>query len=173
MDRWLHEPARDTSFRGALYGPSRSRPTDRPAEGTARCRPYCGGDRPAAQCRGLPLTAARALFNAATVRSMLSRQGLTRRPHRDAAIDAGFHKSNEWWLEELALELKMPSATLLGWCRKGWVHVRKVTLAYRRFIIRADAKELDRLRRLQKYQRRGLHVPYPSELTTPMPRTDR
>ena len=43
-------------------------------------------------------------FNAGTVRSMLSRQGLTRRPHRDAAIDAGFHKPNEWWLEALALE---------------------------------------------------------------------
>jgi hypothetical protein len=111
-------------------------------------------------------------FNAGIVRSMLSRQGLTRRPHRDAAIDAGFHKPNEWWLEELALEVKMPSATLRGWCRKGWVHVRKVTLAYRRFIIWADADELDRLRRLQKYQRRGLHVPYPSELTTPKPRTD-
>jgi DNA invertase Pin-like site-specific DNA recombinase len=111
-------------------------------------------------------------FNAGTVRSMLSRQGLTRRPRRDAAIDAGFHKPNEWWLEELALELKMPSATLRGWCRKGWVHVRKVTLAYRRFIIWADAKELDRMRRLQKYHRRGLHVPYPSELTTPNPRTE-
>lgn len=74
---------------------------------------------------------------------MLFRQGLTRRPHRDAAIDAGFHKPNEWWLEELALERKMPSATLRGWCRKGWVHVRKVTLAYRRFIIWADAEELE------------------------------
>jgi hypothetical protein len=65
-------------------------------------------------------------FNAGTVRSMLSRQGLTRRPHRDAAIDAGFHKPNEWWLEELALKLEIPSQTLRGWCRKGWVHVRKV-----------------------------------------------
>ncbi len=112
-------------------------------------------------------------FNAGMVRLMLSRQGLTRRPHRDAAIDAGFHKPNEWWLEELALDLKMPSATLRSWCRKGWVHVRKVTLAYRRFIIWADAAELDRLRRLHKYRRRAPHVPYPSELTTPKPRTDR
>ncbi len=102
---------------------------------------------------------------------MLSRQGLTRRPHRDAAIDAGFHKPNEWWLEELALELKMPSATLRGWCRKGWVRVRKVTLAYRRFIIWADTEELDRLRRLQKYDRRAPHIPYPSDLTTPKRRT--
>lgn len=112
-------------------------------------------------------------FNAGTVRSMLSRQGLTKRPHRDAAIDAGFHKPNEWWLEELALELKMPSATLRGWCRKGWVHVRKVTLAYRRFIIWADAEELGRLRRLHKHRRGAPGVPYPSELTTPKPRSDR
>ena len=112
-------------------------------------------------------------FSAGTVRSMLSRQGFTRRPHRDAAIDAGFHKPNEWWLEELALELKMPSATLRGWCRKGWVHVRKVTLAYRRFIIWADAEELARLRRLHKHRRGAPGVPYPSALTTPNPRTNR
>jgi DNA-binding transcriptional MerR regulator len=112
-------------------------------------------------------------FNAGTVRSMLSRQGLTRRPHRDAAIDAGFHKPNEWWLEELALELEIPSQTLRGWCRKGWVHVRKVTLAYRRFIIWADADELARLRRLHRHRRGAPGVPYPSELTTPKPRTDR
>ena len=111
-------------------------------------------------------------FNAGIVRSMLSRHGLTRRPRRDAAIDAGFHKPNEWWLEELALELKMPSPTLRGWCRKGWVHVRKVTLAYRRFIIWADANELDRLRRLHKHHRGAPGVPYPSELTTPNPRAD-
>jgi hypothetical protein len=112
------------------------------------------------------------LFQAGMVRSMLSRNGLTKRPHRDAAIDAGFHKPNEWWLEELAWELRMRSQTLRGWCRKGWVHVRKVTLAYRRFVIWADADELARLRRLHKYHRRAPHVPYPSELTTPNPRTD-
>jgi DNA-binding transcriptional MerR regulator len=112
-------------------------------------------------------------FNAGTVRSMLSRQGLTRRPHRDAAIDAGFHKPNEWWLEELALKLEIPSQTLRGWCRKGWVHVRKVTLAYRRFIIWADAEELARLRRLHRHRRGAPGVPYPSALTTPNPRTDR
>jgi DNA-binding transcriptional MerR regulator len=113
------------------------------------------------------------VFNAATVRSMLSRQGLTRRPHRDAAIDAGFHKPNEWWLEELALQLKMPSATLRGWCRRGWVHVRKVTLAYRRFVIWTDADELARLRRLHRHRRGAPGVPYPSALITPKPRTDR
>ncbi len=111
-------------------------------------------------------------FNAGLVRSILSRHGFTRRPHRDAAIDAGFHKPDEWWLEELAWELKIPSQTLRGWCRKGWVHVRKVTLAYRRFIIWADADELDRLRRLHVCRRRAPHVPYPSELTTPKRRTD-
>lgn len=125
---------------------------------------------------GLPVTCVwkgkKALYYAAK-RYVGSWQGLTRRPHRDAAIDAGFHKPNEWWLEELALELKMPSATLRGWCRKGWVHVRKVTLAYRRFIIWTDADELARLRRLHRHRRGAPGVPYPSELTTPKPRTDR
>jgi len=111
-------------------------------------------------------------FNAKTVRSMLSRYRLTRRPYRDAAADAALHNANEWWLEELASELKISSQTLRGWCRNGWVHARKVTLAYRRFVVWADSHELDRLRRLRDYQRPSPRVPYPRELTTPNPQTD-
>jgi hypothetical protein len=85
----------------------------------------------------------------------------------------GGGKPDEWWLEELALELKLPAPTLRGWCSEGWVHVRKVTLAYRRLIIRADADELARQRWLQSHRRRGPGVPYLSELTTPKPQTDR
>jgi hypothetical protein len=111
-------------------------------------------------------------FNVGIVRSMLSRNRLTTRPRRDAAADAALHKENEWWLEELASELEMACPTLQGWCRKGWVHARKVTVAYRRFVIWADNHELDRLRWLRDYQRPSLRVPYPRELTTPRARAD-
>jgi DNA invertase Pin-like site-specific DNA recombinase len=111
-------------------------------------------------------------FNAKIVRSMVSRNRLTTRPRQDVAADAALHKANEWWLEELASELKMACPTLQGWCRKGWVHARKVTVAYRRFVIWADSHELDRLRRLRDYQRPSPRVPYPRELTTPSLRTD-
>jgi len=111
-------------------------------------------------------------FDVSTVRQMLSRYRLTTRPHQDAAIDAALHKANEWWLEELASELKTSCATLQRWCRKGWMHAHKVTVAYRRFVAWADSRELDRLRQLRDYQRPSLRVPYPPELTTPSPRTD-
>lgn len=111
-------------------------------------------------------------FNVKSVRKMFSRHRLTTRPRRDAAADAALHKANEWWLEELASELKMAYTTLQGWCRKGWVHARKVTVAYRRFVVWADSQELDRLRRLCNYQRPSPRVPYPRKLTTPFPRTD-
>lgn len=111
-------------------------------------------------------------FNVAIVRSLLSRNRLTARPRRDATVDVALHKANEWWLEELASELEMACPTLQGWCRRGWVHARKVTVAYRRFVIWADGHELDRLRRLRDYQRPSPRVPYPRELTTPRPRTE-
>jgi hypothetical protein len=111
-------------------------------------------------------------FNVSIVRSMLSRNRLTARPRRDTTVDAALHKANEWWLEELASELEMASPTLQGWCRQGRVHARKVTVACRRFVIWADGHELDRLRRLRDYQRPSPRVPYPRELTTPLPRTE-
>ncbi len=72
----------------------------------------------------------------------------------------------EWWLADLAAELKIPIATLHRWQRVGWVSSRKVAAARGRWAIHADADELLRLRRLRDSPR-GWPQPYPQELITP------
>ena len=82
---------------------------------------------------------------------------MTRQNHLDA---------DEWWLSDLAAELKMPIATLHRWQRVGWVTSRKVAAAGSRWAIFADAEELTRLKRLRDSPR-GWPAPYPPELITP------
>lgn len=69
-------------------------------------------------------------------------------PARRAAAEAGENlAADEWWLRDLAVELAMPSITLYGWVRRGWVTVaRKESRAPYRLILRADRAEVDRLR---------------------------
>jgi DNA invertase Pin-like site-specific DNA recombinase len=73
---------------------------------------------------------------------------------------------HEWWLADLATQLKMPIATLHRWQRVGWLTSRKVLAAKGRWAIYADADELLRLRRLRDSSR-GWPQPYPTELITP------
>ena len=75
-------------------------------------------------------------------------------------------ESDEWWLADLAAQLKMPIATMHRWQRVGWVRSRKVTAAGGRWGIYADTAELVRLRRLRDSPR-GWPQPYPDELITP------
>jgi DNA invertase Pin-like site-specific DNA recombinase len=75
---------------------------------------------------------------------------------------------HEWWLADLAAELKMPIATLHRWQRVGWLTSRKVADAGGRWAIYADADERERLRRLRGSPR-GWPQPYPTELITPKP----
>jgi hypothetical protein len=111
-------------------------------------------------------------FSARIVQQLFCRAGLIG-PHEDKAAKDELKKANEWWIEDLVRELKMPLVTLSNWCRKGWVHARKVTLAYRRWVIWADAEEIRRLRKLRKYRRPGPRYSNPKELTTPKPRPDK
>jgi hypothetical protein len=111
-------------------------------------------------------------FDARVVQQLFCRAGLVA-PFDDKFSRDELKRANEWWIEDLMRELKMPWQTLCHWCRKGWVHARKVTLAFRRFVIWADAEELERLRKLRKYRRPGPRYPYPKELTTPKPKTDK
>lgn len=55
---------------------------------------------------------------------------------------------DEWWLAELARELRMPGGTLHGWIRRGWVEARRQESSGR-WIIRADEAEVERLRQLR------------------------
>jgi DNA-binding transcriptional MerR regulator len=77
---------------------------------------------------------------------------------------------DEWWLADLAAELKMPIATLHRWQRMGWLTSRKITEARGCWAVYADADELTRLRRLRQTPR-GWPQAYPKELTTPKRRT--
>jgi hypothetical protein len=78
---------------------------------------------------------------------------------------------DEWWLANLAAELRMPIATLHRWQRVGWLSARKIATAGGRWAIHADADELLRLRRLRNCPR-GWPQPYPPELTRPKPKTE-
>ena len=78
-------------------------------------------------------------------------------------------QANEWRLAELAHKLEIPQATLHSWRKWGWVHARKLPGECGRWIMWADAEELDRLVRLRDNRSRPDRR-YPAELTTPKQR---
>ena len=83
------------------------------------------------------------------ITEVLQRLGLRpvrRRGPRD--FGAGSPAEDEWWLADLASELRMPGGTLHGWIRRGWVEARKQESSGR-WIVRADEQERQRLRRLR------------------------
>jgi recombinase-like zinc beta ribbon protein/recombinase len=111
-------------------------------------------------------------FNKANIRQLLSRWELSSLPRKQSAPER-LRAKHEWWANELVERLGMPLSTLCAWCRKGWVHARRVSWpGPGRWLIWADAAELRRLRRLKAVSHRGGH-PYPTELTTPKPRPRR
>jgi len=71
--------------------------------------------------------------------------------------------SDHWKLGELAKELGIPPSTLNTWRRRGWVRADQDG---GHWVLRADDKELQRLRQLADHDRIGLQ-PTPSHLTTP------
>jgi hypothetical protein len=111
-------------------------------------------------------------FTARIIQQLFCRVGLVP-PWRAKRVKDELKKPNEWWIEDLVRELKMPLPTLCNWCRQGWVHARKVTLAYRRWVVWADEEEIQRMRNLRSHRRGHPSIPYPKELTTPKKRTDK
>jgi hypothetical protein len=109
-------------------------------------------------------------FTAAILSRFLRERRIRTGPLPRSVTDEQHLQTNEWWLADLAVALSMPIATLHRWQRVGWVTSRKVAAASGRWAIRADADELLRLRRLRDAPRSWpLH--YPTELTTPKPKT--
>jgi DNA invertase Pin-like site-specific DNA recombinase len=103
-------------------------------------------------------------FSKEVVRQLLCRYGLSNEKTCMPPLD-----SHEWWLPELARELKMPAAKLRLWLERGWLHGRQ-TPAQHLWVVWADRDELKRLRKL--VARSGLGVTrMPRELTTPKDRT--
>ena len=100
---------------------------------------------------------------------MLSRQ-FRSSPRPRELTEASPLQDHEWWLTDLARELEMPIPTVHSWLRRGWITARKLAGAGGRWILWADADELDRLRRLRASPRGWADQPYPPDLTTPKAR---
>ena len=108
----------------------------------------------------------RATYNAAMVQLLLARRGRSGpRPEEVTGDDP--RGKDEWWLSDLSRELGMPQPTVHSWIRRGWIRGRKLPGVGGRWILWADAEELDRLRRLRAYRRTWPDETYPAELTTP------
>jgi hypothetical protein len=110
----------------------------------------------------------RATFCGGMIRQLLSRQG--RSGPRPRLMESHGLAKDEWWFTDLARHLQLPNPTLYSWVRRGWVHARQLPVAGGRWIIWADADELDRLRRLHRCPRSWMNRPQVAELTRPKPR---
>lgn len=93
-------------------------------------------------------------FGAHGVQELLRRLG-RRPPHqsrtaRHGGPDDGLGE-HEWWLADLARAIGMPPVTLFNWIQGGWVTGRQEAQPPRRWILRADDAELERLR--ERHQR--------------------
>ena len=103
-------------------------------------------------------------FTKPMIYELLKRRGLigNERSHDELRGD------NEWWLTDLARELRMSDSKLRDWSNRGWVHYRKTPVqGYR--VMWADADEVKRLKRLLAESRRGINA-YTTDLTTPKAR---
>jgi DNA invertase Pin-like site-specific DNA recombinase len=69
------------------------------------------------------------------------------RPRRDARNGLG---PDEWWRTELAHTLGIPTGTLDSWIARGWAQARQEPRGLRRWIVWADAAEVERLRQFRQ-----------------------
>jgi DNA invertase Pin-like site-specific DNA recombinase len=112
----------------------------------------------------------RQTFNGPMVANLLLRQGVSAGPsHRQAPWED--RESDEWTLNELAWQLRMPPVTAFSWLRKGWLQARQVVHGgHRQWLVWADAAELERLRARRAAPRRwARHLRVASDDTSPNP----
>jgi len=90
----------------------------------------------------------RCTFTPEMVRQMLCRRGLTRKGKKRKPVlpDLG---PDDWTLEALASELALPLSTIYTWVHRGWVQARKDSKRPSRWIIHAEASDLEQLRILR------------------------
>lgn len=112
----------------------------------------------------------RTTFNPAMVQSLLARRG-RRAPCLRSASDERLG-TDEWWFADLTRRLDLPQPTLYSWIRRGWVHARQLSGPHGRWIVWANGKEQERLRKLRSGSRNGFNQPQAAELRTPTPRPD-
>jgi DNA invertase Pin-like site-specific DNA recombinase len=102
----------------------------------------------------------RGVYTPELVRRLLTRFGLT--GERARAEQLG---PNEWWLPDLADELRVSETKLREWVVKGWAQARK-TPGQGQWVIWADVGERRRLAKLSARSKRGV-VTHPASLITP------
>src|SRR5262249_12704340 len=88
-------------------------------------------------------------YTSTMVRKLLSRRELTR-----GRIATGHLDRHEWWLPDLARELQMSANKLRDWALRGRVRARQVP-PRGLWVVWADGRERQRLRRLGGTSRRG------------------
>ena len=88
-------------------------------------------------------------YTSTSVRKLLSRGELTRGRIATRQLDR-----HEWWLPDLARELQMSANKLRDWALRGWVRSRQVP-PRGLWIIWADGRERQRLRKLRAASKRG------------------
>ena len=84
----------------------------------------------------------RGVFSVGTVAPIMERLGLVGELYRDDLLG-----SNEWWIRDLAIKLKLRPGKVHYWATQGWVHSRK-TPSGKHWIVWADDDELKRLEKL-------------------------
>ena len=89
-------------------------------------------------------------FHPGEIQQLIRRLGLRPGLDHDHRTDQGSLGPGHWWLAALAREIGMPAATLFGWLKRGWITGRQDTRAPYRWIITADAAEVQRLRALHQ-----------------------
>ena len=91
-------------------------------------------------------------YTVEAIRSLRSRLGLVR-PCRKTPPEELERQPDEWLLAELATHLDMPSVTLHHWIRRGVVQARQPQGTQGRWLIWADAAEVNRLRQRRRQRR--------------------
>jgi DNA invertase Pin-like site-specific DNA recombinase len=99
-------------------------------------------------------------YTAMSVRQLMSRRGLS-----DGGKDEGLLRKDEWWVSDLARELRVSGGKLRDGVGRGWLRARRVS-AHGPWIIWADRGERDRLRKLVAQSRRGM-AGYSASMTRP------
>ena len=89
-------------------------------------------------------------FHAGEIQHLIRRLGLRPGLDHDHRTDQGSLGPGQWWLATLAREIGMPTATLFGWLKRGWITGRPDTRPPYRWIITADSAEVERLRALHQ-----------------------
>jgi DNA invertase Pin-like site-specific DNA recombinase len=91
-------------------------------------------------------------YTSTSVRKLLSRGELTRGRIPTRQLDR-----HEWWLPDLARELQMSADKLRDWALRGWVRSRQIP-PRGLWVIWADGRERQRLRKLRAASKRGQPV---------------